>query len=87
VELTVDDGGSQLDGGALQDIASLDRGDFICSGFDGHADSLAAGIQIFRESQEFDGSRDQQPGRTAARTLKQVVRLLQVQLEFGVRQK
>ena len=41
VEFAVDDGGTQFDGGALQGVALLDGGDFICSGFDGHAVSLA----------------------------------------------
>ena len=41
VEFAVDDRGSELDRGALQGVALLDGGDFVCSGFDGHADSLA----------------------------------------------
>jgi len=41
VEFAVDDRGSQLDGGPLQGVSLLDGGDFISSGFDGHAASLA----------------------------------------------
>ena len=41
VDLAADQRGAQLNRGALEGVPLLDGGDFICSGFDGHADSLA----------------------------------------------
>ncbi len=41
VEFAVDNGGAQLDGGPFQGVALLDGGNLFCSGFGGHAVSLA----------------------------------------------
>ena len=41
VEFAVDDRRAELDRRAVQGVALDDRGDFVCSGFDGHAVSLA----------------------------------------------